>query len=295
MGAAEALGREIDDDERAVVVSERPAASTMYLGLDGTGVPVRKEAVEGRAGKQPGDGTAKTHEVKLVTVWTAETRNKEGRPMRDPGSVTYSAVIASAASRDTDREPSVFAQHTRREVERSCFVQAERCVVLGDGAPWIWEPADEMLPGALQIVDLFHAKEHLPDVSKALHGAVKECAEAWTQARWDELAEGRLDDLLAALRLHAGHCEEARKCGEYLDRNRNRMQYKAFRASGLCVGSGVVEAGCKITVGTRMKRAGMHWTIAGTNAILALRCCYLSGRFEDFWERRSANTQQRSK
>ena len=149
MGAAEALGREIDDDERAVVVSERPAASTMYLGLDGTGVPVRKEAVEGRAGKQPGDGTAKTHEVKLVTVWTAETRNKEGRPMRDPGSVTYSAVIASAASRDTDREPSVFAQHTRREVERSCFVQAEQCVVLGDGAPWIWGPADEMLPGAL--------------------------------------------------------------------------------------------------------------------------------------------------
>ena len=128
MGAAEALGREIDDDERAVVVSERPAASTMYLGLDGTGVPVRKEAVEGRAGKQPGDGTAKTREVKLVTVWTAETRNKEGRPMRDPGSVTYSAVIASAASRNTDREPSVFAQHTRREVERSCFVQAERCV-----------------------------------------------------------------------------------------------------------------------------------------------------------------------
>ncbi len=257
MGAAEALGREIDDDERAVVVSERPAASTMYLGLDGTGVPVRKEAVEGRAGKQPGDGTAKTREVKLVTVWTAETRNKEGRPMRDPGSVTYSAV---------------FAQHTRREVERSCFVQAERCVVLGDGAPWIWGPADEML-----------------------HGAVKECAEAWTQARWDELAEGRLDDLLAALRLHAGRCEEARKCGEYVDRNRNRMQYKAFRASGLCVGSGVVEAGCKITVGTRMKRAGMHWTITGTNAILALRCCYLSGRFEDFWERRSANTQQRSK
>ncbi len=94
MGAAEALGREIDDDERAVVVSERPAASTMYLGLDGTGVPVRKEAVEGRAGKQPGDGTAKTREVKLVTVWTAETRNKEGRPMR---------------------EPSVFAQHTRRQ------------------------------------------------------------------------------------------------------------------------------------------------------------------------------------
>ena len=80
-----------------------------------------------------------------------------------------------------------------------------------------------------------------------------------------------------------------RQCADYVERNRERMQYADFRAQGLTVGSGVVEAGCKTTIGTRLKRAGMHWTVDGANAIIALRCCYLSGRFEDFWERRSVN------
>jgi len=56
---------------------------------------------------------------------------------------------------------------------------------------------------------------------------------------------------------------------------------------GLCTSTGVVEAACKVVIGTRLKRAGMHWTVKGANAIIALRCSKLSGRFEDFWERRS--------
>ena len=64
------------------------------------------------------------------------------------------------------------------------------------------------------------------------------------------------------------------------------MRYPKFRAAGLCTSTGVVEAGCKVAIGTRCKRAGMHWTVAGVDAIIALRCCKLSGRFEDFWERR---------
>ncbi len=83
--------------------------------------------------------------------------------------------------------------------------------------------------------------------------------------------------------------DEARRCIHYLVRNRRRMRYPRFRARGLCISSGVVEAGCKHTVGTWLKRAGMRWTVAGANAIIALRCCKLSGRFEDFWERRAAN------
>ena len=71
-------------------------------------------------------------------------------------------------------------------------------------------------------------------------------------------------------------------------RNRRRMRCPRFCAGGLCVSSGVVEAGCKQVVGARLKRAGMRWTVAGANAIIALRCCRLSGRFEDFWERRAA-------
>ena len=285
---AEALGREIAaaEGEAGGFKPEPAAAPTMYLGMDGTGVPVRKTETVGRAGKQP-DGSSRTREVKLVLVWTAERLDrKTGFPERDAGSVSCSAAIESAASRDTDPEPSVFARRVRGEAKRRGFSLARRRVVLGDGAAWIWRVAEEEFPGAIQIVDQYHAREHLWTVSKALHGEDPDRVSAWAEARCAELEQGRLDELLDALR-SAASCEEARRCCEYIERNRDRMRYRDFRASGLCIGSGVVEAGCKTVVGNRLKRAGMHWTVEGANAILALRCCMLSGRYEEFWEHRS--------
>ena len=243
---AEPLGREIADDERDRIAPQPPLAPTIYIGMDGTGVPVRKQETAGRAGKQP-DGSAKTREVKLVTVWTAETRDREGRPTRDRGSVSYSAAIESAASLDADPEISPFA----------------RRVVIGDGAAWLWRLAAEELPGAVQILDLYHAKQHLSDVSKAVHGSDLASAEAWASQRHDELDEGRIDALLLALREHAKTFEETRKCLQYVQSNRQRMRYKHFRAAGLCIGSGVVEAGCKVTVGSRCKRAGVSIQVPG--------------------------------
>ncbi len=288
--AAEALGREIARDERRVVEPpppDAPVAPTLYLGMDGTGVPIRAADLEGRAGKQP-DGSAKTREVKLCTVWSAEGRDEEGTPVRDAGSVTYSAAIESAASKDTDETPSAFAARVEREATRRGFDQAPRRAVLGDGAPWIWNLATEHFPGAVQIVDRFHAKQHLSDVGKAVYGATSALARAWARERHDELDAGDLDAVLEALWAHAATHDDARKCVDYVERNRERMRYPEFRAAGLCTSTGVVEAGCKVAIGTRCKRAGMHWTVAGADAIIALRCCTLSGRFEDFWERRSA-------
>ena len=129
--SAEALGREIAALERqSPDGSAAPPAPTLYLGVDGTGVPVRASETAGRAGKQP-DGSARTREVKLVVVWTAESRDDEGRPVRDPGSVSYTAAIESAASRDTDPDPSQFAQRMRREAERRGFPLARRRVICG--------------------------------------------------------------------------------------------------------------------------------------------------------------------
>jgi hypothetical protein len=287
---AEALGREVAQDERRVVEPpppNEPIAPTLYLGLDGTGVPMRPSELDGRPGKQP-DGTAKTREVKLCTVWSAEGRDAEGTPVRDAGSVTYSAAIESAASKDTDATPSAFAARVEREATRRGFDQAPRRAVLGDGAPWIWNLATEHFPGAVQIVDRFHAKQHLSDVGKAVYGATTALARAWARERHDELDAGDLDAVLEALRAHAATQDDARKCVDYVERNHERMRYPEFRAAGLCTSTGVVEAGCKVAIGTRCKRAGMHWTVAGADAIIALRCCTLSGRFEDFWERRSA-------
>ena len=98
---------------------------------------------------------------------------------------------------------------------------------------------------------------------------------------------GDIEAVLSALRVHSPKDDEARKCVGYVDGNRARMRYAEFRAAGLCTSTGVVEAGCKTAIGTRCKRPGMHWTVAGADAIIALRCCKLSGRFEDFWERRA--------
>ncbi len=287
--AAEALGREIAEDEQHVVeppAAHEPLASTLYLGMDGTGVPVRKAEVEHRAGKQP-DGSAKTREVKLVTVWSAEGRDEEGTPVRDEGSISYSAAIESAAQTDTDEVPSPFAARVEREATRRAFDRAARRAVLGDGATWIWNLADEHFPDAVQIVDRFHAKQHLSDVAKSLYGAGSDLGQHWARARHDELDAGDIDVLLDALRVHSPNDDEARTCVDYVERNRGRMHYPEFRATGLCTSTGVVEAGCKVAIGTRCKRAGMHWTVAGADAIIALRCCTLSGRFEEFWERRA--------
>ena len=284
---AEALGREVADEERDVAEPVCGSAPTMYLGLDGSGVPVRPTEVEGRRGKQP-DGSAKTREVKLATVWTAEGRDKAGRPVRDTGSVSYNAAVESAASRDTDPQPAAFAQRVYREAIRRGFDTAAQRVVIGDGAAWIWRLADEQFPGAIEIVDSYHAKQHLCDVAKAVYGPGTDLADRWASDRRAELDAGRLCAVVAALRIHVATTPEARKCIHYVFGNRHRMRYPQFRARGLCVSSGVVEAGCK-QIGARLKRAGMRWTVAGANAIIALRCCILSGRFEDFWERRAAN------
>ncbi len=283
---AETLGRAIAADEQHVVVPDPPAAPTMYLGVDGTGLPMRAAALAGRAGKQP-DGSAKTREVKLVTVWTAEGREADGTAVRDPGSVTYSAAIETAASPNAVAGLSPFAQRVDREALRRGFAQARRRVVLGDGAAWIWNLADDLFPGAIQIVDLFHAKQHLSDVAKTIYGPGTDLARHWAHARHDDLDAGHLRAVGHALRPHTAAHPEARRCWEYVTHHRARMRYPAFRAQGLCVSSGVVEAGCKVAIGTRLKRTGMHWTVAGADAIIALRCCRLSGRFEDFWERRS--------
>jgi hypothetical protein len=128
---AEALGRQIAEDERMYVESDEQIASTLDLGVDGTGIPVRQTELVGRKGKQA-DGSAKTREVKLCTVWSAERRDKEGRPARDKGSSTYSAAIESAAARSTD--DASFAQRVIREATRRGFDKAKRRAVLGDGA-----------------------------------------------------------------------------------------------------------------------------------------------------------------
>lgn len=286
---AEALGRQIAQDERNDVEGSDPALlpPTLYLGMDGTGLPMRPSEVNDRKGKQP-DGSAKTREVKLCTVWSAEGRDEDKDiPIRDKGSVSYTAAIESASSMDTDKDLSEFAKRVEREALRRSFYNASRQVVLGDGAQWIWNIAGELFPDAIQIVDRFHAKKRLGDVSKEILGAGSESAQQWASIRCTELDDGDIDAIDSALAPYVDQFDVARKAIGYFRNNQDRMRYPTFKSAGLCTSTGVVEAGCRHAIGTRLKCSGMRWTVAGANDIIALRCSILSGRFEDFWERRT--------
>jgi hypothetical protein len=283
---AKKIGAEVAADERAnslPIDPDSPLPKTLYLSMDGTGIPVLKSEVAGRIGKQP-DGTAKTREVKLCVVWSADSRDKDGKPRCDPGSISYSAAIESAAATDTG-DLSDFAERVLREADRRRFTEASKTAVVADLASWIWNTTHELFPSAQQIGDRYHVKEHISTVAKDLFDTGSPEARDWTKARWDELDSGSFDDLLAELQHHAADSDEARKCQNYLLNNRQRMRYPEFETQGLSTSSGVTEGGCKSVIGTRLKRCGMHWTTCGADAIIALRCCILSGRFQDTWER----------
>ena len=178
--AAEALGAEIAEDERRCMGRMGEVAPTMYLGMDGTGVPMRAVELAGRAGKQP-NGSAKTREAKVVTVWSAESRDQEDKPIRDPGSITYSAAIEGAATSDTSLDRSAFAERVLREATRRGFTEASRCAVLGDGSLWIWNTAGELFPQATQILDRYHANEVLHRTAQSICKGTNE-AQKWAEA-----------------------------------------------------------------------------------------------------------------
>jgi len=283
--AGEALGEEIGNTEKSEVVEVPSGSNTIYLGMDGTGCPMRKEETEGRTGKQP-DGSAKTREVKLAVVFTADSRDSQGKPTRDGGSVSYNGAIESAATADVDETLSEFAQRVERETQRRGFDKVARQVVIGDGAKWIWNIADEQFPDAIQIIDLFHAKGTISNAAKAIFGAENEFGSQWAKTCRDELEAGKLESIIEKLESLTKKHKEARQCRDYLITNKDRLDYPLFRKMGLCTSSGIVESGCKHVIGARVKQSGMHWTVRGANAIIALRCFKLSDRFDKFMDRR---------
>jgi hypothetical protein len=233
---AEAIGGDIAQREQAEIqkamqldlpVLVGQPIPILYVQMDGTGVPVVKKETVGRQGKTEGQ-PAHTREVKLGCVFTQTTWDEKGFAIRDPDSTTYTGAIETAEQ---------FGQRIYLEALKRGWSRAQKKVVIGDGAVWIWTLVAEPFPDAIQIVDLYHARQHRTEA-------------------------------------------------DYFERNAARMRYPKFRRQHLFVGSGVIEAGCKTVIGSRLKQSGMFWTVRGANAILALRCSHFNGRFEDYWEER---------
>jgi hypothetical protein len=253
----------------------------LYVEMDGTGIPVVGKESEGRAGKQDGQ-PAHTREAKLGCVFTQTRVDEEGYPIRDEASTTYVGAIESCEQ---------FGRRLYAQAWQRGWARAKKKVVVGDGAEWIWNQANLHFPEANQIVDLYHAREHLWDLAAKLYPNDSPAQKRWVMVEKDKLDDGKIEDLVASLRSleasHPGLAEDIRTEVNYFESNKERMRYPKFRKQGLFVGSGVIEAGCKTVMG-RLKRSGMFWTVRGANAIIALRCCQLSGKFEDYWEARRA-------
>ncbi len=249
--SAEADGQQLAariDTEAAAILNGKlvPLAATtpvakLYIAARGTGVPMVAAETKGRAGKAA-DGRAHTREVKLGVLFTQTNVDAKGRPVRDPGSSSYLATLEPVEQ---------FGSLVYAEARRRGSHYAQQLVVLGDGAPWIWNLASKHFPTATQIVDLYHARAlTLPEVAT----------------------------------------EAVDKALGYFQTNAERMGYTHFRGRGHFVGSGAIEAGCKAIVGQRLKLSGMHWNVRGATGIVTLRCHEASGRWDEIWSGRHNQT-----
>jgi hypothetical protein len=248
-------------------------AQILYVEYDGTGVPIRKKELTGIKGKQS-DGSAKTREMKTGCIFTQSGLDEKGKPVRDTGSTTYFSQIGSLEG---------FGQLLYSEAVKRGVDYAGKVVVIGDGAKWIWGLAKDNFPYATQIVDLYHAKEHVFDVLRTIISDQSELRLRKTEF-YKMLENGDIDGLTGAfLKLPAATDEQLEKIRveyNYFTLNKKRMQYQDFKKQGLFVGSGVIEAACKNVIGKRLKQSGMQWSVTGANKISALRCALLSGYFE---------------
>lgn len=287
---AEGIGADIACREQAQIARavqlELPevlgtSVPVLYIQMDGTGVPVVAAETTGRAGKIEGQ-PARTREVKLGCVFTQTRLDDRGRPVRDEASTTYVGAIESAEE---------FGRRLYTEAWERGWSRANTKVLMGDGAVWIWNLGDQHFPGAIQIVDIYHARQHLWELSGQLFPTNEKRRRRWATRLLERLDAGCIELLVAELRAlptsNPALAQRLRTEADYFQRNAARMRYPEFRKQNLFIGSGVIEAGCKTLIAARLKQSGMFWTGRGANAIIALRCNRLSGKFEDYWESRS--------
>lgn len=256
----------------------------LYASIDGTGTPMRREELVDRAGKQE-DGSARTREAKLGCVFTQTSIDEQGEPLRDPHSTSYIGTFEGC------REAGVMLH---QEALRRGMGRAEQVVYLGDGAAWIWENCRLTFPGAVQILDFFHASEHVSNMTKAIHENDPQKATAllirWCHDMKQSSPQGLLAEARLALDEHTEWSEERRAAMQreinYLESHSSRTHYGEYRAKGYFIGSGVIEAGCKSVVGRRLKASGMFWSEKGAQNILGLRCLMLGPHFDAAWNAR---------
>lgn len=260
---------------------EAKAVPTLYIEADATGVPMRKEELAGRSGKQP-DGSAKTRMAYLGCAFTQQKTDENGSPIRDHDSTTY---VSSFDSIDE------FGPMLRQEAIRRGLPLAATVILLIDGAAGLANMGRLCFPTAIQIVDFYHALEHAGKILVLLLGNKEHPDYKKRLSRWARLLlrDGVQRLIAQARRECEGQPQKSaavEKELRYFVENVARMQYGTFRSKGYFIGSGVVEAGCKAVIGARCKQSGMFWGEEGAENILAFRCINASNHLDAFWKER---------
>ena len=233
---------------------------TLYVAVDG--VQVHQD-----------DGW---HEAKCVTCYTGESDDGAKQietqyAVRFEDAATFAGFVWSLACR--------------------CGLEgAQRVVLLGDGAAWIWKQIGGLLKEAICIVDWYHAVEHVWACGRVLHGEGTPATAAWVKQIEALLWDGQVRAILERLRAeHARTRAKAKRVAfksliTYLENQDDRLAYDRFRAEELDIGSGRVEAACKHVVAVRMKRSGMRWSKAGSQNVLSLRVAWLNNDWDRLWD-----------
>jgi len=255
---------------------------------DASGVPMRKEELKGRAGKQA-DGGAKTRMANLGCVFTQHRVDEKGHPVRDHDSTTYVSTLGPIEE---------FGPLLRQEAIRRGLALAMTVVLLIDGAEGLAHMGRLCFSNAIQSVDFYHALEHAGKVLVALLGSkdhpdYKRRLGGWAR----RLLKDQVAKLIAETRKECARKRQAEAVEKelgYFVNNMARMQYGTFRRRGFFIGSGVIEAGCKTVIGSRCKQSGMFWGEPGAENILALRCIQSSRRLDNFWKERLNRHAQRN-
>jgi hypothetical protein len=257
-----------------------PSVPIMYISGDASGVPMRKEELEGRTGKQA-DGKAKTRMANLGCVFTQHKRDEKGHPIRDYESTTYVSTLHPTEE---------FGPLLRQEAIRRGMALALQVVLLIDGATGLANMGRLCFSSAIQIVDFYHALEHAGKALVALLGSKEHPDYKARLGRWaKQLLKDQVEKLIAQARqecLGKSQAEAVEKELGYFVNNVARMQYGTFRRQGFFIGSGVIEAGCKTIIGSRCKQSGMFWGEPGAENVLAFRCISASRRLDEFWKDR---------
>jgi hypothetical protein len=270
------------------LANDNSTIERLYIELDGILARMRRESVplEKEERQRKGDVY---REIKVGAVFRAE-RGRErsalvaGVFVDRPAPTSLRYIARRTANGGFDRLLYSLAVQ--------CGLQhAQQVVVLGDGAPWIWHLVDEQFPQAVQIVDLYHAEQHVWEVAHAVLGRTTTEAATWATQACSLLVQGQIESLVCAIKAlppippEPGQARSTpERAVDYFTTHAHRMRYPTFRAQGLHVGSGIAEAACKTVVGTRAKRSGMRWTPDGLDALLPLRTAVLNDTYDSFWE-----------